>query len=212
MLAAELPVGASTFAQNDLLRLRGERPMNSALDRCSTESHESRMIDLMKRSLPLSLGVVAALSALVSPARADFTSCVGALKADAAHAGISGRTLDVAFNGLEPDPKVLDLQKQQPEFKTPVWDYVDGLVDDDRVADGKAAMAREARALARAEEKYGVSRTMLAAIWGVESNFGQEMGKRPLVQSLTTLACMGDRASYFRSELMATMATCRPRS
>ena len=47
--------------------------------------------------------------------------------------------------------------------------------------------------------------TMLAAIWGVESNFGQEMGKRSLVQSLTTLACMGDRASYFRSELMATL-------
>ena len=100
---------------------------------------------------------------------------------------------------------MLDLQKQQPEFKTPVWDYVDGLVDDDRVADGKAAMAREARALARAEEKYGVSRYMLAAIWGVESNFGQEMGKRSLVQSLTTLACMGDRANYFRSELMATL-------
>jgi lytic murein transglycosylase len=78
-------------------------------------------------------------------------------------------------------------------------------VDDDRVADGKAAMARESRALARAEEKYGVSRTMLAAIWGVESNFGQEMGKRPLVQSLTTLACMGARANYFRSELMATL-------
>ena len=100
---------------------------------------------------------------------------------------------------------MLDLQHQQPEFKTPVWDYVDGLVDDDRVADGKAAMAREARALARAEEKYGVHRTMLAAIWGVESNFGQEMGKRSLVQSLTTLACMGDRSSYFRSELMATL-------
>src|ERR1700723_219299 len=108
-----------------------------------------------------------------------------------------GLVVTVAFNGLEPDPKVLDLQHQQPEFKTPVWDYVDGLVDDDRVADGKAAMARESRALARAEEKYGVPRTMLAAIWGVESNFGQEMGKRSLVQSLTTLACMGDRANFF---------------
>ena len=101
--------------------------------------------------------------------------------------------------------KVLDLQKQQPEFKTPVWDYVDSLVDDERVADGKAAMAKEARALARAEETYGVSRYMLAAIWGVESNFGTEMGKRPLVQSLSTLACLGERANYFRSELMATL-------
>ena len=100
---------------------------------------------------------------------------------------------------------MLDLQKQQPEFKTPVWDYVDGLDDDQRVADGKAAMAKEARPLARAEEQYGVSRYMLAAIWGVESNFGQEMGKRSLVQSLTTLSCMGDRANYFRSELMATL-------
>src|SRR5271154_1923544 len=179
--------------------------MDSALDRGSTESRESRMIDLMKRFLSLGLGVVAALSAFVPSARADFASCVGSLRADAAHAGISGRTLDVAFNGLEPDPKVLDLQKQQPEFKTPVWDYVDGLVEAERVADGKAAMARESRALARAEETYGVSRTMLAAIWGVESNFGQNMGQRPLVQSLSTLACLGERASYFRGELMATL-------
>ena len=159
----------------------------------------------MKRFLLMTLGVLAASGAFVASARADFTSCVGSLRGDAARSGISARTLDVAFNGLEPDAKVLDLQKQQPEFKTPVWDYVDGLVDEDRVADGKSAMAREGRALAGAEEKYGVSRYMLAAIWGVESNFGQEMGKRSLVQSLTTLACMGDRASYFRSELMATL-------
>ena len=127
----------------------------------------------MKRSFSLGLGVVIALSAFAPSARADFASCVGSLRADAARSGISSRNLDVAFNGLEPDAKVLDLQKQQPEFKTPVWDYVDGLVDDDRVADGKEAMASESRALARAEEKYGVSRFMLAAIWGVESNFGQ---------------------------------------
>jgi lytic murein transglycosylase len=163
------------------------------------------MIELMKRSLWLGLSVVVALSAFASSARADFASCVGSLRAQAARDGISAHTLDVAFNGLAPDPKVLDLQHQQPEFKTPIWDYVDGLVDEDRVADGKAAMAGQARALARAEEKYGVSRYMLAAIWGVESNFGQEMGKRSLVQSLTTLSCMGDRANYFRSELMATL-------
>jgi len=153
------------------------------------------------------LSCIAASTALVAagPARADFAGCVASIRADAARAGISAKTLDAAFNGLEPDMKVLDFQKSQPEFKTPIWDYVDALVDDERVADGKAAMAREARALARAEETYGVSRYMLAAIWGVESNFGTEMGKRPLVQSLTTLACFGERANYFRSELMATL-------
>jgi len=147
----------------------------------------------------------AAALALASPARADFSSCVGSLRADGARAGVSRGTLDAAFNGLEPDMKVLEFEKQQPEFKTPIWDYVDGLVDEERVADGKAAMAANAHALARAGETYGVSRTMLAAIWGVESNFGTEMGKRPLVQSLSTLACYGARPAYFRSELMATL-------
>src|SRR5271170_7495322 len=120
------------------------------------------MIDLMKQFLLSGLAVAVALGAFAPSARADFASCVGSLRVQAAHSGISAHTLDIAFNGLEPDPKVLDLQKQQPEFKTPVWDYVDGLVDDDRVSDGKAAMARQARPLARAEETYGVSRYMLA--------------------------------------------------
>ena len=149
------------------------------------------------------LGAAALLAA--APARADFSSCLANLRAGAASAGVSERTLDAAFSGLQPDMKVLELQKQQPEFKIPIWDYVAGLVDDERVADGKSAMAKHAAALARAEETYGVSRYMLAAIWGVESNFGAEMGGRPLVRSLSTLACYGERAGYFRSELMATL-------
>jgi len=152
------------------------------------------------------LSLLGACVVLASPpARAEFSSCVASLKAEAARAGISDRTLDAAFAGLQPDMKVLDLQKQQPEFKIPIWDYVAGLVDDERVADGKTAMARHAQALARAEQTFGVSRYMLAAIWGVESNFGTEMGERPLVQSLSTLSCYGARAGYFRSELMATL-------
>ena len=164
------------------------------------------MIGSMKR-IALILCAAASAGAVVAPgaARADFSECVASLRADGARAGVSSRTLDVAFNGLQPDMKVLDFQKEQPEFKTPIWDYVAGLVDEERVTDGKAAMAKEARALQRAEETYGVSRFMLAAIWGVESNFGAEMGKRPLVQSLSTLVCYGERANYFRSELMATL-------
>ena len=163
------------------------------------------MIGRMHRIHRTLLAASASLLALAAPARADFSSCVAALKADAAQKGVSRATLDAAFNGVTPDPKVLDFQKQQPEFTTPIWDYVAGLVDDERVADGKAAMAKNAAALARAEQAYGVSRYMLAAIWGVESNFGTEMGERPLVQSLSTLACLGERAGYFRSELMATL-------
>jgi lytic murein transglycosylase len=101
--------------------------------------------------------------------------------------------------------KVLDFQKDQPEFKTPIWDYLASLVDEERVSDGKAKMAEYGSALATAEQRYGVSRYVIAAVWGVESDFGRSMGKRPLVQSLSTLACLGERASYFRGELMAAL-------
>ncbi len=156
----------------------------------------------MKRSLA-ALSIVLALGA---PARADFASCVASLRADASAKGVSAATLDAAFGNLQPDMKVLEFETNQPEFKTPIWDYMAGLVDDERVADGKAAMAKNAGALAKAEQRFGVDRHVLAAIWGVESNFGEDMGKRPLVQSLSTLACLGSqRPAYFRGELMATL-------
>ena len=115
--------------------------------------------------------VVFATLALASPARADVAACVASLRADAAAKGVSDKTLAAAFDKLQPDPKVLDFETNQPEFKTPIWDYMAGLVDDERVADGKAAMAREAGALAKAEARFGVDKYVLAAIWGVEFEF-----------------------------------------
>jgi lytic murein transglycosylase len=144
-----------------------------------------------------------ALAFAATPAFADFASCVHGLKAEAERKGVSAATAARAFEGVKPDPKVLDLENYQPEFKTPVWDYLASLVDDERVRDGKAAMAENARALAAAERRFGVSKYMLAAIWGVESNFGEAMGDRPLVQSLSTLACSASRRpQYYRGELM----------
>ena len=152
------------------------------------------------------VAALALLVALAAPARADFSSCVASIRSEASGQGVSAATLKAAFEGLQPDPKVLEFETSQPEFKTPIWDYLAALVDDERVADGKAAMAAHAAALKLAEEKFGVSRYVIAAIWGVESDFGRDMGKRPLVQSLTTLACEGSmRPAYFRGELMATL-------
>jgi lytic murein transglycosylase len=143
---------------------------------------------------------------LATPARADFSSCVASLKSEAAGQGVSAPTLKAAFDGLQPDRKVLEFETSQPEFKTPIWDYLAALVDDERVADGKAAMQKNAAALAKAEERFGVSKYVIAAIWGVESDFGRSMGERPLVQSLATLVCEGSqRPGYFKGELMATL-------
>ena len=153
-----------------------------------------------------SLLAATALFSLSAPAFADFASCVASIQSEAAGKGISAATLKAAFAGVEPDTKVLEFESSQPEFKTPIWDYLAALVDDERVADGKAAMKEHAAALKLAEEKFGVSRYAIAAIWGIESDFGRSMGDRPLVRSLTTLACTNSaRPGYFRGELMATL-------
>jgi lytic murein transglycosylase len=159
----------------------------------------------VKRSCLLLAQVLATAVLASAPARADFASCLASLRSEAVGHGLPPGTAASALDGLQPDLKVLDFQKDQPEFKTPVWDYLASLVDEERVTDGKAKMAENAAALAAAEQRYGVSRYIISAVWGVESDFGRSMGKRPLVQSLATLACLGERASYFRGELMATL-------
>ena len=150
--------------------------------------------------------LVASLLLAAAPAHADFASCVAALRSEAADKGVSHATLAAAFKDLEPDMKVLDFENFQPEFKTQIWDYMAGLVDDERVADGKAAMTEHAEALKLAESKFGVDRHVIAAIWGVESNFGHDMGDRPLVRSLATLVCEPSRRpAFYKGELMATL-------
>ena len=117
-----------------------------------------------------------------------------------------GETYDAVTAGVQPDMKILELMDNQPEFKTPIWDYLGFLVDDERVEEGRAAMRRWSAALAQAESRFGVDRHIIAGVWGVESNFGKDMGARPLVQSLATLSCVPNRRQgYFRGEFFATM-------
>ena len=152
------------------------------------------------------LAVATLLAVTPALAQADFRSCLSGLRGAAAAKGVSGATFDSATSGLQPDMKVLELMDNQPEFKTPIWDYLTMLVDDERVQDGRAAMGRWSSALATAESRYGVDRHIISGVWGVESNFGKDGGGRPLIQSLATLSCYATRRrDYFRGELMATL-------
>ncbi|NIX75454.1 lytic murein transglycosylase [Microvirga terricola] len=161
------------------------------------------MIRLIAPAIFALAGLAAATPAW---AQADFRSCLSSLRAQAAAKGVSGQAFDLATRNIAPDMPILDLMDNQPEFKTPIWDYLAALVDDERVQDGKAAMGRWAQALASAETRFGVDRHVIAGVWGVESNFGKDIGGRPLVQSLSTLACYAQRRrEYFTGELMATL-------
>ncbi|WP_166141578.1 lytic murein transglycosylase [Methylosinus sp. RM1] len=151
------------------------------------------------------LPAVLALLLCAAPARADFASCLAGLRHAAAGAGVSQRVIDGATNGLEPNdaPSFMD---KQPEFKTPIWDYIAGLVDEERVEEGRAMMRRHASALLAAEQRYGVDPATVVAVWGVESDFGKNFGKRSVVQSLATLVCEAPRRNdYFKGEFIAAL-------
>ena len=135
----------------------------------------------------------------------DFGNCLAQIRSQAIGSGVSAQTFDAATAGVEADESVLEAMRSQPEFVTPIWDYLASLVDDQRVADGRARLEQWASVLAAAEAKFGVDRHAVVAVWGVESDFGRLMGKRPLVRSLATVSCFGSRQSYFRSELIATL-------
>jgi lytic murein transglycosylase len=136
---------------------------------------------------------------------ADFNSCVRSLRGEATAKGITAQTFDKAMAGIEPDPGVLDSMDNQPEFTTPIWDYLAGLVDEQRIADGTAKLAEWAAVLADVERKFGVDRHTVVAVWGVETDYGRNMGRRPLVRSLATVSCFGSRQPFFRGELVATL-------
>lgn len=160
---------------------------------------------IFMRPIPLLLGGIAFL-ALCLPARADFQSCLAGIKGAAAAKGVSEETFDGLTQRLEANPDVLKSEAYQPEFKTAIWDYLAGLVDEERVQDGLAAMQANARALASAKSRFGVPPNVVTAVWGVESNFGRNFGSKPVIQSLATLACSPSRrAGYYRGELIAAM-------
>ena len=135
----------------------------------------------------------------------NFQSCIANLRSQAIASGVSGATYDRYTQNLTPDYSVIDKLNYQPEFSTPIWDYLSGLVDDERVQVGKQKLAQHRVVLNRVEQAYGVPAETVVAVWGVESNYGDISGKYPLLQALGTLSCEGRRQSYFRGELFATM-------
>jgi glucose-6-phosphate 1-epimerase len=159
-----------------------------------------------RRSFLAALLAVALLApAAASAADAAFTRCLATLQGQAQARGIPVPAFARFTAGLQPDPAVLALLDAQPEFTTPIWDYLAALVDDERVADGRAMLAAHRDLLARIAADSGVDAATIVAVWGVESDYGRVIGQRPLLQSLATLACAGRRQAFFRGELLALL-------
>ena len=159
-------------------------------------------------SRPLLLAAALAALSLPLSAAADevaFASCLAKLRGEAAAKGVRGETFDTHTAALAPDMAVIGFLDAQPEFVTPIWDYLAALVDEERVADGRAMLTQWKEVLAEVERRYGVDAETVVAVWGVESNYGRNFGSRPLLTSLSTLSCFGRRQAFFRGEFFTTL-------
>src|SRR5690348_8004208 len=141
----------------------------------------------------------------IRAAAADFPNCIERLWPEAARRGVSRATFERFTSDLAPDLTIMDKLDAQPEFTKSIWDYLDVLVSEERIARGRELLAQYAPTFAAVARSYGVDPAIIAAIWGVESNYGTLGGGRPVIRSTATLACVGRRQDYFRDEFLSTL-------
>ena len=158
------------------------------------------------RRLAGALGLALVLCLPSGTAKADpgFTAFVDSFWPTARQAGVSQATYRRAFQGVVPDPDTIRLMNRQSEFVKPIWEYLDTAVSDTRVEKGREMLATYARELAVIENRYGVERHAVVAIWGMETNYGSFMGQHYVVRALATLAYAAPRRREFWQRELVT--------
>lgn len=134
-----------------------------------------------------------------------FAQWQAGFRKDALAAGIRADVFDRAFANVSFDESVIRADRSQPEFSRPVWEYLDGALSPLRVRKGQALVSQYADILQAIEQRYGVDRQALVAVWGMESNFGQFQGTKSVINSLATLAYEGRRPAFAHAQLIAAL-------
>ena len=150
------------------------------------------------------LCVLSLLLAMPQMAAADeraFKAFIKEIKQEAKKDGIARKHLK-ALDRLTPDPEVQRLAARQPEYVKPIWAYLTHMVTDERLRLGRKELQAREAFLDGLEEKYGVPRGILIAIWGVETNYGGNKGSFSVLRSLATLGYQGKRADFGRQQLL----------
>ena len=156
------------------------------------------------RITAIAIALGSAIAALPAYAQSDtsFAEWLTALRAEALEAGISNATLDASFAGVEPIPRIIELDRKQPESTLTFGQYIDRIVSKARVDRGRARLAENSPLLQEVAAKFGVQPRFVVALWGIETNFGQNTGGFSVIAALSTLAYDGRRSKYFRGELL----------
>ncbi|MCR8548329.1 lytic murein transglycosylase [Salipiger sp. P9] len=136
---------------------------------------------------------------------AGYDAWVAAFRGRAMAQGISASTLDAAFRGAGFLPGVVERDRNQTEFTRTLEDYLAIAASEQKIADGRAKLRQNMGLLQDIEARYGVPPKIVAAIWGMESNFGTRKGDIPVISAVSTLAYEGRRGAFFEAQLMAAL-------
>ena len=137
---------------------------------------------------------------------ADLQAFVASLWPEAQGRGLPRDVFDQVFAGMLPDPQVAAMTRRQPEFVKPIGAYLDAQLTAARVSAGQAMARRWSRDLDGIEHRYGVPRSIIVAIWGLETAYGVSTGGKDVIRSMATLASMNYRPALYRAELLAALA------
>lgn len=151
------------------------------------------------------MAVLGFAPALAQTADGKFATWLRGVRAEAARAGVDQATLDAALEGIEEIPRVLELARNQPEFKMTFERYLEIVVSPERVSRGRTLLTENRNEIDRFAAPVGVPAPVVVALWGIESNYGTRLGDFEVVPALATLAYNGFRAQFFRAQLVAAL-------
>ncbi|WP_204251171.1 lytic murein transglycosylase [Elioraea rosea] len=155
--------------------------------------------------LPAALAASPLLARRAEANAQPFDRWLAELRTEARGKGISAETLSRALSGIAPIPRIIELDRRQPEGTLTWAQYRDRVVAEPRIGNGRKAYAENRTLLSAVETRFGVSSRAITAIWGIETNYGATTGSYPVVQALATLAYDGRRSSFFRGELLNSL-------
>lgn len=135
----------------------------------------------------------------------QWDACIPGLQQRAVAAGVSDSTVQTILPSVQYVPRVIELDRRQPEFSETFYNYLNNRVTEERVKLGRKMLAQHRPLLEKLLHQYGVPPQYLMAFWGMETNFGSYLGKMPVLDSLATLACDERRSEFFTLELIQAL-------
>lgn len=137
--------------------------------------------------------------------RESFEQWVSEFRQTARAQGITPATLDEALAGVRYQPRIIELDRSQPEFTRAIWEYLDSAVSSSRVDNGRQKLAEHRSAADQAQARYGVPGSVITAIWGIESNYGSNFGSFSTIDAFATLGYEGRRHAFAQEQLIAAL-------